>query len=318
MSIFIESDLMREIPQDKKNLFDEAVSSFTDENDITVTSAKLEAFLSETQGIDVPADERLRQLAIALESEILEKGWEGLRVVYQAASQANPHYSYVFQSWGISASEWFEDWKTPEMADRLAIALEAEKVLTIALDLKPQDSNTAYTLGRIFLNHPARSEDPTSYLSKAIFWFCQAIEWDINNAMAQLHLAHCYHDLAYLGVDQKYWGQAVEAYEKVNQDLLTRDWPAWRALKCREQLAACYAWAGNEGEAVRRFSSFLDEIETFELDEYGGHESVMNFHELVDALTRKLHNSELLQRTRIQVKRYRFEYLYKELFSDNI
>lgn len=308
---------MRGIPKDKQDFFDEVVSSFTSEDRISITAAKLETFLSKTQSLDVPAEERLRQLAIALEGQFFEKGWEGVRTIYQAASQANPQDPYVFRSWGISASEWFEDWKTSEITDRFAIALEAEKVLAIALDLKPQDSHTAYALGKVFYDHPARDDDGFSYISKAIFWFCQALEWDINNAIAQLHLAHCYHDLAYLGVDRKYWDQAVEAYEKVNQENLTRDWPAWRALKCREQLAACYAWNGDEKEAIRRFSSFLDEIEALELDEHGMHVAVINLDELVDTLTRKLHNLDLIRRTRVQVKRYGFENFYKSLFLDS-
>lgn len=308
---------MRGIPQDRQNFFDEVVSSFTSEDRISVTAAKLETFLRKTQDIEVPAEERLRQLAIALEEQAFEKGWEGLRAIYEMAAQANPHDSYVFRSWGISAHDWAQDYRTSEFAERLNIALEAERSLTIALDLKADDSYAAYILGLVFYDHPARHEDFYSYKMKAIYWFRRAVEMDSDNAIAQLYVAHCYHDLASRGSIQQDWELAIEAYENVDQSLLEQDWPLWRALKCREQLAACYAWNGDEEEAIRRFSSFLDEIEALELDEHGMHVAVINLDELVDTLTRKLHNLDLIRRTRVQVKRYGFENFYKSLFLDS-
>jgi hypothetical protein len=108
---------------------------------------------------------------------------------------------------------------------------------------------------------------------------------------------------------------AVEAYENVNKDRLICNWPRWRAVKCREQLAACYAWSGSQKKAERLFSAFLDEIEALELDEFGSHDAVVNIDELVDTLTRKLDNAELLQRARVQARRFGFENRYENLFS---
>ena len=108
---------------------------------------------------------------------------------------------------------------------------------------------------------------------------------------------------------------AVEAYENVNQGRLICNWPRWRAVKCREQLAACYAWSGNQKKAERLFSAFLDEIEALELDEFGSHDAVVNIDELVATLTRKLDNAELLQRARVQARRFGFENRYENLFS---
>jgi len=307
---------MREIPEDKKSQFDAAVNAFIGEGEIYITKANLESFLLETRDIEIPEEEKLRQLAISTEYESFTEGWYGLRAIYEAAAKANSQDPYVFHSWGVSAHNWFMEHRTPELIRRIAIAAEAVKVLTIALELEPQCSPTAYSLGLIYYDHPTRDEkEQKTYLSKAIAWFKQALEWDADNEMAQLYLAHCYHDLAFLYSEQKYWELAIEAYENVNQDRLIRNWPQWRAVKCREQIATCYAWSGKRKKAERLFSAFLDEIEALELDEFGEHDAVINIDELVDTLTRKLDNSELLHRTRVQAKRFGFEELYENLFS---
>jgi tetratricopeptide (TPR) repeat protein len=309
-----ENRSMRGIPQDRKSQFDAAVRAFRGEGEIWVTNASLEVFLMETRDIEIPEEEKLRQLAISTERDIFAEGWTGLRAIYEAAAKANSQDPYVFCSWGISAHSWYVDYRTPELTERLAIASEAENVLTIALKLEPQDSHIAYILGLIYYDHPALDEDLKTYLSKAISWFRRALEWDTDNEMAQLYLAHCYHDLASHYSEQDYWELAVEAYENVNQDRLFCNWPRWRAVKCREQLAACYAWSGNQKKAERLFSAFLDEIEALELDEFRSHDAVVNLDELVDTLTRKLDNAGLLQRTRVQARRFGFENRYENLF----
>src|SRR5205823_6247562 len=98
-----------------------------------------------TQGIDTPAN-RLRLLAIELEAAEFEQGWDGLRAIYQAAADADPADARVFHSWGISASNWAEEWMTPDLSERVAIAREAERVLRTALELAPRDSRNAHTL----------------------------------------------------------------------------------------------------------------------------------------------------------------------------
>jgi tetratricopeptide (TPR) repeat protein len=310
-----ENRSMRGIPQDRKSQFDAAVRAFKGEGEIYVTNASLEVFLMEMRDIEIPEEEKLRQLAISTEHDIFAEGWTGLRAIYEAAAKANSQDPYVFCSWGVSAHSWYEDYKTPELTKRLAIASEAEKVLTIALKLEPQDSHIAYILGLIYYDHPARDEDLKTYLSKAIGWFRRALEWNADNEMALLYLAHCYHDLASHFSEQNYWELAVEAYESVNQDRLICNWPRWRAVKCREQLASCYAWSGNQKKAERLFSAFLDEIEAVELDEFRSNDAVVNLDELVDTLTRKLDNAGLLQRTRVQARRFGFENRYENLFS---
>jgi tetratricopeptide (TPR) repeat protein len=162
-------------------------------------------------------------------------------------------------------------------------------------------------------NHPAYGENPEKHESQAIDWFTRAIEWDSGNVMAQLYLAHCFHD-------RREWSRAIAEYEKVDLALLARDWPAWRAVKCREQLAHCLAFAGRTEEAVRHFSVFLDNAAVWDGEQ--AEENIINVDELVDAVTHKLDNPELLRRTRELVERLakhaRLNWLakrYPQLFS---
>lgn len=305
---------MNELPQLQADLFEKAVRSFTDESVVQVTSSALQVFLEETKMIDLPAEEKLRRLAVALESETLEHGWDSLHLIYQTAAQINPHNPRVFHSWGISACTWLEGWICPTSAKRVAIAVEAEQVLLKALELAPQNSFIAYTLGQVFCNHPLLEDDQQSLLSQAIRWFHSAVSWDPENVIAQLYLAHCFHDLALLG-DSQHWEQAITEYQKVDQERLAREWPEWRAVKCREQLAACFAGAGKEPEAIRHISDFLDELEALQPDPFSEDHPVENLNELVWALTHKLRHPGLIRRARIQIRRFGFEDRYPEFCS---
>jgi tetratricopeptide (TPR) repeat protein len=292
--------------------FEEAVAAFRSQGPVRVSTAKIESFLDRTRSLPLAQSERLRKLAIALEHASWEEGWDGLRTLYERAALANPNDPNVFHSWGLSASEWYAPWATREMDRRLAIAGEAEWALTHSLTLAPRRSPVAHTLGMLLYDRSCFGEEREPHLSRAVEWFARAVEWDPTNDIAQLYLAHCHHD-------RKDWGRAVEEYRKVDQERLARRWPVWRAVKCREQLAHCLAWAGRTDEAVRHFERFLDEVESFPDDELRhplARGPVMNVHELVDAVTHVLHHPELLRRTREVVRRMGDEKRHPELFAE--
>jgi hypothetical protein len=283
------------LTQEQKAQFDLAVGTFRGQGPICVTPQKICAYLDATQQIEEPPAQRLRWLAIKLEHHSFERGWDGLRTIYQAATAADPTDFRVPHSWGISASNWASSSvATPVLEERQAIADEAEEILQAALDLAPKHSRVAYAFGLLYYNHPTAGEDPEGFQSRAIHWFSQAVEWDPGTVMAQLYLAHCFHD-------QKDWPRAIQEYEKVDLDWLARHMPAWRAVKCREQLGHCHAYAGNAEEAVRRFTAFLDDAASWDGEE--AEEYIINVDELVDAVTHKLDHPELFRRTRELVKR---------------
>jgi tetratricopeptide (TPR) repeat protein len=295
---------MNGLPEDQKARFDQAVRAFSGIGAVRVTTEKLRAFLEATRDIDMPPANRLRWLAIAVESLEFEQGWEGLRAIYQAAAEADPTDAFVLHSWGISARNWAEEWMTPSLSDRVAVAGEAERVLRAALELTPRDSRIAHTLGLVYYNHPARTEDAAGYLSQALDWFGRAVEWGPDNVIAQLYVAHCFHD-------RKDWRRAIAEYERIDLDRLAREWPEWRAVKCREQLAQCHAYAGHRDEAVGRFTAFLDAVESW--DEESLEERVVNVDELVVAVTDILDDPELHRRTRALVERLGLQKRYREL-----
>jgi tetratricopeptide (TPR) repeat protein len=280
-----------------------AIRAFAGERTVQVRPGKLCAFLEETRDIDAPPANRLRWLAIGLENDTFENGWTDLRSIYQAAARADPTDPLVLHSWGISATRWIEDRETLPLPERKAIAEEAEQVFQAALALSPGHSRIAHSLGMLCYDYPCLPEEYDTYQSRAIDWFSRAAQWDPENVIAQLYLAHCFHD-------RKDWPRAIAEYEKVDLDRLARDWPAWRAVKCREQLAQCHAYAGNTAEAVRRFTAFLDEAESWEKQ---AEDRIVNLDELVRALTDVLDQPELLRRTCALVRRLGFEKRYRQL-----
>lgn len=292
---------------EEERCFLRAIDDLTSEPIVSVTPERISSFLAATRSIQLPEAERLRRLAIKLEAEEFEDGWQGLRRIYAAAAEAAPENARVYHSWGISAIGWMDASRTPGLPEQALIAREGEDVLSRASALHPGDSDIAHAMGLLFYNHPLRGEDKWTYARAALEWFQRASEWDPSNVIARLYLAHCHHDL----MD---WLPALKSYEGVDLDRLAREWAPWRALKCKEQMAACHAKLGFADEAIRRFTALLDEIAP--LDEEALTEDVVNLDELVDAVTRDLRDSELLRRTRAAVNRLEFGKRYPRLFEE--
>lgn len=285
--------------------FERAVAQFVGDGEVQVTDESIRGFLDQTSDLKEPTASRLRRLAIRLENEPFERGWVGLRTLYQAAATADPSDPLVMHSWGISAQTWMQGRTTESLEDRRTIADESERVLVIALDLAPRTPCVAHSLGLLFYDHPERPSDEDAYLAKAELWFSRALEWEPKLDMARLYLAHCLHD-------RREWERALSEYEHVDLARLAEDWPAWRVFKCREQFAHCHAEAGHVAEAIRQFTELLDEMEAWSDDL--AEERIVNLDELVDSATRTLGDPELLSRVRDLSQRFDwFETRYPRL-----
>lgn len=271
-----------------------------DAGPVVVTREKLDAFLNVTAHLDSTAADRLRQLAIELEYRTFADGWAGLRSIYATAADLEPANPRVLHSWGISAMHCAEDDRR-SADERRSLSEEAERQFLAALRMLPRESRIAHSLGVLHYSHPWTHERSEENRVRALGWFEQAVAWDATNAIAHLYIAHCYHDVSD-------WPRAIAAYERVDLDRLSRDWPAWRAVKCREQLAACYAAAGDLDEARGRIVAWLDEVESW--DEVALEENVINVHELVDTLTNLLPDEALRERTRNLIRRMGHETAY--------
>lgn len=282
----------------------DACNIFKGEDAVLVDAIKLQAFLQATSSLALPPAERLRQLTIHLQHEKFAEGWQGMRKIFLAAIQEEEPDWKLYHSWGIIVLDYSQKWTEPDLSRRLKFATEGISVLHQALELSPANSDIAHVLGYLYYNHPLRSEKKRHYRNSAREWFSRAVEWNPQNDIAQLYKAYCYHDAGD-------WQRAIEAYSGVNQQRLQEEWPKWRAVKLREQLAYCYAKAGDIEEANRRFTIFLDYVE--KLNEEAFEDEVITLNELVMALRETPLLPSLLSRVRKLIARTRFMTWYESL-----
>ena len=128
--------------------------------------------------------------------------------------------------------------KTKKNELRLEIKLMLNK-------LDQKDSNCYHLLGLL----DYESDDWKKHVDKSIQNFEKAIELDKNNFLAQLYLAHCYHDLNQLEL-------ALLNYNKVNQEKL-KEFQVWRYTKLIEQIGYCKYKLGNKKSAEIHFEEVL-------------------------------------------------------------
>lgn len=109
-----------------------------------------------------------------------------------------------------------------------------------------KDSNCYHLLGLV----DYESHDWKSNIKKCILNFKKAIELDRNNVLAQLYLAHCYHDLNQLEL-------ALKNYKKVDKEKL-EEFQTWRYIKLIEQIGYCEYKLGNEKIGEKYFEEVLE------------------------------------------------------------
>lgn len=244
-----------------------------DNSPIEVTNERLEEFLIQTKELDFSESEVIRRLAITLEKEEFKNGWKGLSQLYEFAHQKNTQDIFLLHSWAIATLAWIDPYQTSDDQQRIEIAQQGEDILLQALALDNHNSDIHHALGLLYYNHPARFDDLTKYISKALHHFLLAPDLQI----AQLYAAHCYDDL-------QDWQNAYNSYLKVVAEKLLQEsqyWQ-WRIIKMEEQIALCAAILGREAEAKTRLSDFMTKIELMSEDERL--DLVMNFDEAVRAM----------------------------------
>ncbi|WP_046756891.1 tetratricopeptide repeat protein [Kordia jejudonensis] len=108
------------------------------------------------------------------------------------------------------------------------------------------DSNCYQILGLI----EYESDDWKKNIQCSIKNFKKAIELDETNVLAQLYLAHCYHDLHQLEL-------ALENYTKVDKQKLKK-FQVWRYTKLIEQIGYCKYKLGNKNIGEKHFEEVLE------------------------------------------------------------
>jgi len=294
----------------KLELPEDIICSFTqDEERIIVTDKKIADFLASDHGLDLDDAELLRRLCISLEQEEFDEGWQGLKKIYIAAEKADPQNINVLHSFAISATDWFEEWQTSDMSERMRIAYDGEQALIRAMIIDPEDADLVYTLGLLYYDHPGRLGPESEYEEKALNCFIKATEKDPDLQMAYLYKAHCYHDL-------EDWFSAYNSYLQVDCDRLLSEHPEWRwrVFKRNEQLALCAAKLGKTEEAKERFSAFFDEIEHLSPDDT--FDDVVNMDETVQAFTTVINDPSLYSRMINLLKKLNLSDCYKNELYD--
>lgn len=269
------------------------------------TGLDLEGYLQRTAGFSLSAVERLRQLAIFLERECSTgypaKDWAVLRRVYDFGATINPSDHALWWSRGITATHLAEIQSDPRLADpRLAEELfaEGEAACRKALELAPGNAGILYSLGfNAYLN-------PRRKVGEAREWFTAALGKEPGHVMARLYLGHCCQD-------DGEWQEALDVYSGVDQEQLARDWPRWRTVKLREQIAFCCLKCGLRDESILRFQEVLSEYATIESDQLW---ELAAPDELVEVATGVL-RAELHDRTKACIEKDSQGRLYAKQFG---
>lgn len=220
-----------------------------------IESLDLTSFLRRTATIDIAPDERLRRLAIHIESDLAVReeqlrAWLTHDRIYRAALDLNPRAVWVQLSRAISAREHSEAlplrrnteaWKESPLRRRMMRT--ARDALREALAVEPDSAEALCLMGQHCYF------DPDEGLVEAVRWYEGALEREPGMGWALLYRAHCLHDL-------ERWKEAAEAYDAVPPNSLTGP-KAWRYEHLLEQRAYCLWRAGEVERATRALKALL-------------------------------------------------------------
>lgn len=209
-------------------------------------------YLRRTGLIDLPPDERLRQLAIAMEertrtrsTEVLRE-WSALDRIYEAALRLDPDAAQVWTSRAITAEKFMGVADEPVIDRRLAQT--AKRALERAIELEPEEAHHPWIMGHLVYHtrEPGKTE-------AALEWLDRALALDPEHTSALLYRAHCLHDLTR-------WRDAIDAYDAVPLDAFVghRAWIADYVPECR---ADCRLRAGDREGALADFERVLHRYE---------------------------------------------------------
>ena len=131
--------------------------------------------------------------------------------------------------------------ETTMIKERLRAEIKA-----LALAYPDKDSNCYHVLALV----DYESDDWRENIDVIIKNLQKALALDADNFLAQLYLAHCYHDIGELAT-------ALENYLKVDQQQL-QEFQIWRYVKLIEQIGYCEYKLGNIAKGEKYFSEVLE------------------------------------------------------------
>lgn len=236
-------------PDDHERLVAHIESNLDEQTEEQLERLDLRGFLQATAGYDVSPEERLRQLAIALETRTYfdssMRSWAAIDRVYRHAIRLQPEDWVLHSSRSISASYLAEVASEARDVERLVRA--SDDSLRRAMALRPDDAELHYLAGYHMYMHR------TGTTEEALTQFDRAIELDGSHGFARLYRAHCLHDL-------ERFEEAVTAYDEVPKNAF-QGLISWRIDLLVEQRAQCRAKAGDLNGARTDFERVLARYE---------------------------------------------------------
>jgi len=212
--------------------------------DFSPAQIDLDAFLSGSSMFEISPEERLRLLAIQIESEVARlpslSGWEALYRIYSRALEYAPNDQFLFVSMSYSAHFLHLGSTVPKHEQKLSVMSEA--FARKALELAPAFSDAFYALG-IALYYKGEKESALEAFDEGL----ASKPGKELEAWLYLYHAHCLHDL-------ERWEAALASYQSVNRSVFTGK-KAWRADVLVEQQAHCLYMLDRvqeAGEAIER------------------------------------------------------------------
>lgn len=231
-----------------------------------ISVEKLDSFLAATAFLDAPPAERLRQLAIGLEYAHFTKGWTDLFRIYRHAASLDPDNPDIPHSLGVSSAYWSAIANDPT---REKIERDVRSLLEPAARAHRDSAGLACTLGVVIYDggqHPA----------EALSWFRDAQAREPGHLLATLYEGHCLADLGR-------WGEALDAYHRIDQEQLAEQLHLWRVVKLREQIAYCVVRSGDREAGVALFEELIGELTQLVADDPDeAQDVIVDLNELVE------------------------------------
>ncbi|NQZ45418.1 MAG: hypothetical protein HRT65_14005 [Flavobacteriaceae bacterium] len=130
--------------------------------------------------------------------------------------------------------------------DKVQADILRSEIKSALEEYREKDSSCYHLLGLVVFE----SDDWENQIEHSIENFKKAIELDQDNFLAQLYLAHCYHDLNKLDL-------ALKNYKKVDSQKL-KNFQVWRYTKLIEQIGYCEYKLGNVKIGEKHFEEVLE------------------------------------------------------------
>ncbi|MDJ1497163.1 hypothetical protein QNI19_29765 [Cytophagaceae bacterium DM2B3-1] len=175
-------------------------------------------------------------------------------VDFEALTRDNLQISDFIDGYKDFLYKKFDAFDKPVDDSEKLILRNAVEVILKAIPSQQLDAEDYYLWG--YLYYFSDGDRPT--LRKvAKGKFEQSLAIDSDYYRSRLYLAHCLHD-------ERELDDALQEYERVDQETLRQEFPIWRYVKLREQIGYCYYQLGFPTKGEAYFEEVLEYYRTID------------------------------------------------------